>query len=230
MGSGGGQSGTSSTQNEIAPELQPLFRQTGETIMGLQPMATHGGGQFFNPNIQNIPGFTAGQQAISDFQQQRAFNPQQLNSSELAAQGQLMDLVNSPVGSAPSTIAAMSAARAPVLNDLALSGLGNSDAVGTNLLGAYAPIIAQEQQMRMQAIPQLQQLGATAANRQTQTLADYGATQEASRNITETQGKADLADFLRRQGLFSNFTTGLLGGFPSVSGSSTTTKSSGGGK
>ena len=85
--------------------------------------------------------------------------------------------------------------------------------------------------MRMQAIPQLQQLGATAANRQTQTLADYGASQEAQRGITEAQGQASLADFLRRQNLFSSYTTGLLGGgFPAIGGSTTSTKSSGGGK
>lgn len=228
-GSSGG--GTSSTQNTIAPELQPLFAQTGSTIMDLQPGITDQFSSFFAPNVQAIPGFTEGQQQIADFQQQQAFGPI-LNSNELAAQSQLMSLLNSPVGSSPMTIAAMDAARTPVLNDLALAGLGNSDAVGTNLAGAFSPILAQEMAMRMAAIPMLQQLGSTEANRQSQYLSEYGTTEEAQRAIQEAQGAAAYNDFLRLQGLGTQFSTGLLGNFPSITGSTTTssTNTSGGGK
>ena len=230
MGSGGGgsQQGTSTTQATIPKELKPLYKQTASTIIGLQPQIAGQFDQFFGNQTQQIPGLTQGQQDIGAFQRMRAFDPNILNTSEQAAQRQLLDLINSPVGSAPGTIAAMQAARTPVLNDLAMSGLGNSDAVGTNLIGAYAPIIAQEQMLRAQAIPQLQNLGATEANRQSQYLSEYGMTEEKSRGIEEAQGQAVLADLLRRQGLGSQFTTGILSGMPSITGS--TTKSSGGGK
>jgi hypothetical protein len=47
------------------------------------------------------------------------------------------------------------------LNDLALAGLANSDAVASNLTAAYAPILAQEMAIRAGVIPQLGQMGAS---------------------------------------------------------------------
>ena len=226
-GSGGGS--TSSTQQTIAPELRPLFKQTGSTIADLQPQIAGQFGEFFNPNVQNIPGLTQGQQDIRQFQGQRAFGPM-LNQPENMALNSIQQMMNAPMGSSPQTIAAMQAARDPALNDLAMAGLGNSDAVGTALTGAYAPILAQEMQQRQMALPQLQQLGQTAANRQSQLLGEYGQTEESARGITEAQGKAALADFLRRQGLGTQFTTGLLGSNPFSAGGGSTTSTKGGGK
>jgi hypothetical protein len=177
----------------------------------------------------------------------------------------------------------MDAIRAPVLNDLSLAGLGNSDAVGTALSGAYAPIVAQEMAQRFAAIPMLGQLGNTAASRQlgaTGALGDlgagvlqrlqqntgmlgqlgntignrlqqntgmlgqlgstgyaqqqgnvgaYGQSEAERRAIQETQEQAEQQDMLRRQQLAQQFTTGILGGFPSISGSVTKSKQSGGG-
>jgi hypothetical protein len=221
-----GGSGGSSSNNPISPELRPLYKQTGQLLQELQPQIAGQFGEFFGNQVQNIPGFTQGQEDIRQYQRKRFEEGEILNPQEMAANNQLMQLVNSPVGSAPHTIAAMQAARDPVLNDLAASGLGNSDAIGTGLTGAYAPILAQEMALRAQAIPQLQQLGSTFANRQSQWLNEYGQTEEAARGIQETRGQAELNDVLRRQGLGSQFTTGILGNFPSTTGSTT----KGGGK
>ena len=49
FGGGGGQSGTSSTQATIAPELQPLFQNTANILLGLQTPELRGttfGGQW----------------------------------------------------------------------------------------------------------------------------------------------------------------------------------------
>ena len=61
MGSSGGGGTTNSTSAaSIAPELQPLFAQTGTTVANLQ-CGMPDFSQFFAPNVQNIPGFTQGQ-------------------------------------------------------------------------------------------------------------------------------------------------------------------------
>jgi hypothetical protein len=202
MGSSGG-SGTQATTNNIAPEVKPLFAQTGSAIQSLQPYAFDMMPDLFGQNVQQIPGFTSGQEQTNAFLQQQAFgnplnqqqqqtqaqlnqaynNPysrEQANASDYAnwmfknpatAQEQdayrsLTQLTNSPIGSSPATQAAMQSLRAPVLNDLALSGMGNSDAVGTALSSAYAPIVAQEMQQRFAAIPMLSQMGSNIAGRQ----------------------------------------------------------------
>ena len=241
MGSGGGSGGGGSTEStqqaSIAPELQPLMGQTGAIVSNIQhdyawPFMLN---EAFNPNPQQIPGFTPVQEDIGNFQRMRAFTPV-LNSSEQAAQQGLMDLTNSPFGEAPWTKAAMQAARTPILNDAALAGLGNSDALVSNLGSAYAPILAQEEQQRWQAIPQLQNLGQTQANRESQYLGELGTTEEKRRAITEARNAALFNDFMRRQGLSSDFTNRVLGGFNVNAGGTTTSSttsnqsSKGGGK
>ena len=145
---------------------------------------------------------------------------------ESQALAQIGQLTGGPLGSSPATIAAMNAVRNPVLNDLALAGLGNSDAIGSNLAAAYSPILAQEMAQRAAVVPQLANIGNTLANRQSQLLGEYGAGEEQVRGIEEARGQATMQDFLRRQGLFTDFTTGLLsGGFPKIGNS--VTKSSG---
>ena len=77
MSGGGGQSGTSNTQATISPELQPLFQNTANILLGLQSPELRGtefGGQqipsttpldaFLGRNAQVIPGATSGQQNI----------------------------------------------------------------------------------------------------------------------------------------------------------------------
>ena len=188
-GSSGG-SGTQTTKNQIAPELKPLFGQTGTELMRLQGMAPMD--PFLGVNPQQIPGATPGQMDILGAQRTRAFG-EPLTTQEQQAQmlagnfgqmrapeqsaynlsqnfGQLRmpenfgllqaaEFAGGPMGSAPATQAAMAAVRDPVLNDLALAGLGNSTAVGSNLGAAYAPILAQEMAIKAGIIPQLFGLG-----------------------------------------------------------------------
>lgn len=74
MGSGGG-GNTSTNQTStasIAPQLQPLFSQTGQMITDIQGQMP-GFGQFFGAQPQYIPGLTPGQQQVSDVQGERAF-------------------------------------------------------------------------------------------------------------------------------------------------------------
>jgi len=88
MGSGGGQSGSSSTQATIAPELQPLFQNTANILLGLQSPELRGtefNGQqipsttpldaFLGRNAQIIPGATQGQQNILARQRERSGLP-----------------------------------------------------------------------------------------------------------------------------------------------------------
>ncbi len=230
MGGGGGSTKTTgSSSNEIAPQLQPLFEQTGGMIQGMQADIAPQFSQFFSAQPQIIPGPTVGQNNLNAAYANQAFGPS-TNAQQDAAFGSLMTLANSPVGSSPQTIAAMQAARDPALNDLAMAGLGNSDAVGTSLGGAYAPILAQEMAQRFQAIPMLNQMGATAYGQQQQNLGTYAQNEEQRRGIAEAQYQAQTADLLRRQGLGSQFTTGILGGFPAISGTVSTQKQTGGGK
>jgi len=236
MGGGGGTTKSSgSSSNEIAPELQPLFGKTAGMVSQLQSdVAPQFGGAngFFSSNPQFIPGFTdvgnyMAQNQIDRFNQ---FSQNPLTEPEQSAYSGMQAFTNGPLGSAPATIAAMNAVRSPVLNDLALSGMGNSDAVGSNLAGAYAPILAQEMQARQSLLPQMAALGNTGFQRQQGLASDVAATQEKYRTISEAQGQADLQDFLRRQNLGSQFTTGILGGFPALSGTTSTSKQTGGGK
>lgn len=219
---GGGQTSTSSQR--IDPVLRPLYANTADIIANLQPEIASQFGQFFGINPQQIPGFTPEQQAAFGLQGQYAFGPG-LNAPQQQALSTLTDLTTAPFGQSPATLAAMEAVRNPVLNDLALAGLGNSDAVASNLASAYSPILAAEMQQRYSAIPQYQALGAQQFAQQTGSLQNYLGTAEQQRAIAETQGQANLADLLRRQQLGEKFSVGILGGFPSLG--STITKTSG---
>lgn len=265
---GGGQSGKQTTTNEIAPELKPLYGQTGDIITGLQPQIADQFTNFFGSNPQQIPSWTPNQQSLADTQMGRAYgNPlspyeQQAanmasgfgnpNATQQAALSQINQLQNTPFGTLPTTLSAIAAARDPALNELAQAGLGNSSAVGSALAGAYAPIYAQEMAFRNQAVPQLAsigaqlqqgqqtgagllgQIGGTGAERQTGLINTAMGTQEQARALQESQAAANYQDFMRQQGLGSQFTTGILGGFsPSIQLGSATTKSTssgGGGK
>lgn len=189
-----------------------------------------------------------------------------LNNPEQAALGQIDRFTSGEIGSSPATKAAMAAVRTPVMNDLAMAGLGNSDALASSLGGAYAPILAQELAIRAGAIPQLasigaQQRGGQLAGAQLQTgigqalrggqqfgaqflgqqgqnldtrqagnLSTYFGGEEAARQIEAQRGQANLADFLRQQGLMSQYTTGILSGMPTITSSNVVGKTSGGGK
>lgn len=84
---GGG--GNQEVRNEIAPELKPLFGQTGTTLQGLQLGQPTGSvlDQFLQPAPQFIPQATPNQQAIASRQQQRAFGPQTTVQEILAQAG-----------------------------------------------------------------------------------------------------------------------------------------------
>jgi hypothetical protein len=94
MGSSGGSGSQNSTQ-QIAPELRPLFQQTAQGITDLQPLATGAMPDFFNPQAQQIPGFTGGQDLINSFLQQQAFN-NPLNNQQQMAQQQLLNTQANP--------------------------------------------------------------------------------------------------------------------------------------
>ncbi len=233
-GGGGNTKGSSTSTNEIAPELRPLFDKTAGMVSNMQSeVAPQFGGPdgFFSQHPQKIPGFTdvgnyMAQNQIDRFNQ---FKVNPLTDPEQSAYSGMQAFTNGPLGSAPATIAAMNAVRNPVLGDLAMSGMGNSDAIGSNLAGAYAPILAQEMQARQSLLPQMAQLGNVGFQRQQGLAGDVANTQEQYRLIDEAQGKADQNDFLRRQNLGSQFTTGILGGFPALSGTVSSSKQSGGG-
>ena len=206
-----------------------------------------------------------------------------LRGPELAGLFQVGQFTGGPIGSSPVTQAAIQAARGPVLNDLARAGLGNSGAVGTELAGAFAPILAQEVATRAGVIPQLFNLGQqlrggdisaaglqaqvgeaqrrgniqaaqmfqrageaqragdqaqaaflaqqaqTLVARESQLLGEAGATAEQQRTLQQQQQEAIFNDFLRRQGIGSQLTTGLLGGFPAGLGQGAVTTTEGGG-
>ena len=141
MGGGGGDTkGSSSSTNQIAPELSPLFDKTAGMVSNMQSdVAPQFGGPngFFSQNPQFIPGFTDVGNAMAQNQIDQ-FNQYASNPYTGAEQNTLAGInaaTSGPLGSAPQTIAAMNAVRTPVLNDLALSGMGNSDAIGSNLAG-----------------------------------------------------------------------------------------------
>ncbi len=232
MGSGGGSRGTSTTteQASIAPELRPLFGQTASFLQNLQAGPGGNLAQFFGANPQQIPGATPGQMDILQRQRSRAFGPM-LTGPEGAGLMQLGELTGGPLGSSPATQAAMQAAMGPIQNQLALAGLGRSGALTTDLAGAFAPILAQEQAMRFGSVPQLFGLGNTLTGRQSGLLGELGQSEEAIRGLTETQGAANREDFLRRQALAQSLTTGILGSLPTTGllGRQSTTRSSGGG-
>lgn len=188
-----------------------------------------------------------------------------LRFPELLGLGQIGQFAGGEIGQSPATLAAMAAVREPVLNDLALAGLGNSGAVGTELGGAFAPILAQELAIRAGVIPQLLGLGqqlrggdisagalqaqigagqragdVAGANllaqqgqvldlRESRRLGELGATGEQQRALAAQQQEAVFRDFLRRQGIGQDLSTGLLGGFPAGLGQGATTTTSGGG-
>src|SRR4030095_1882050 len=198
---------SSSSQPQYPAQIRYLMEKTGDLLTNLQGLTAGGAWgnnaegrnlyeQMFSPNVQDIPGFTPGQQSVLGQYGARAFSdPTNIydqygssyaqrgagfNAPEWAAfantQNRGIGVFNSPesialeqinrfaggeMGSSPATIAAMKAAREPALNDLALAGLANSDAVASNLTAAYAPILAQEMAIRAGVIPQLGQMGAS---------------------------------------------------------------------
>lgn len=264
-------------QGMIAPGFGEFLQPTPQAIPGLTQgqqnvLAAYGArafGQPFNAYDQaatNYANFQTGMQLPEQAALQTAGGAGLYNSPELLALGQIGRFASGEIGSAPATQAAMTAVRNPVLNELGLAGLGNSSAVGTELGGAYAPILAQEMAIRAGVIPQLTGMGAsqrtgalTGAQLQSQianalrgaqqfgaeflgrqgteyegrtaaNLGAYGTAEEKVRQIEVQRGEATLKDFLRRQGLGSEFLTGVLSGFPAITGSTVVGKQSGGGK
>jgi hypothetical protein len=250
MGSGSTQASNSQTQYPV--QLQPLIQTTGDTLRNAQTNVVNGTWgadaqgnsllqQSFAPHPQDIPNLTPGQQQLSQMQLGAA-NTDPRTPEQIAAAGQVgqsnnqiaamnwqaNQLTGGPLGQSPATISAMNAVRGPALNDLALAGLGNSDAVGSSTAAAYAPILAQEMQMRANVLPQynaaaqtlqgnaqtLGGLGSQAYGQQQQNEQTAFGSQEAQRQIEAQRGQASYNDFLRQINATSGVTTGILGQVP----------------
>jgi hypothetical protein len=153
---------------------QQMFSPNVQQIPGLTPgqqnvLGQYGARAFGEPT--NIYDQLGGQYARQSGQmttpEMQALNIAQgsgiggYNNPEYQALEQINRFAGGEIGSSPATIAAMKAARDPALNDLALAGLANSDAVASNLTAAYAPILSQEMALRAGVIPQLAQMGAS---------------------------------------------------------------------
>jgi hypothetical protein len=184
---------------------------------------------FFRSQTQQIPDLTAGAQALRNFQMQRALGGI-YTQPDVNALNQIDQLTGGPLGMSPATQSAMAAIRVPVMNDMALAGLGNSDAVASNQAAAFAPILAQEMQMRASLVPIQQQIAENLVKRQSTLIGESFGTEEQARAIEEARGKAQLNDLIRLQNLGQTYSTGLLSGFPAAGGTTSSTKSSGGGK
>jgi len=83
---------------------------------------------------------------------------------------------------------------------------------------------------RIEEANQLNQQAQTLSQRESRLLGEAGEEEERQRTFAAQQQEANFQDFLRRQGLAQNLTTGLLGGLPNITGSRTVSSSSGGGK
>ena len=225
MGSGGG--GTSYTSTTIPTELKPLFAQTGTKVMGIQNQAAGTLSSFFNKTPQVVPNATPGQLDILAAQRERALGDPR-TPEELMALEQAQQFLSVPFGELPSTLAGFQAIRNPILNETALAGLGNSDAVTSNLAAGLSPLLQTEMQMRLGLIPQLANLGAAAAQRESGLLGEYGQSEEAMRQIQAQKAEADYLDMVRRQQLGTQFTAGLLQPLPSALSRSTSTTTGGG--
>lgn len=273
------------------PEQQALGLASGfGNITGAEQTGLGIAGGFGNLRAAEQAGLGfAGQQGSGGF-----------NFAEQAALGQINRFTGGEIGQSPATQAALAAIRAPIQNDLALAGLGNSGEVGSALAAASAPILAQELQARASVIPQLAGLGQTIrggqqfasqafqrageaqragdvqtagmfqrageaqradnvqaaqmfqrageaqrvgdiqsaqflsaqaeqlVQRESTLLSELGTSEEANRALAAQQAEAQQRDFQRQQALISSLTTGILGGFPSSLGSTTTGSQSGG--
>lgn len=123
-----------------------------------------------------------------------------LYTPEQAALLQAGELTGGPLGSSPATQAAMSAAQSRVMQELALSGLANSGAIGTELSSAFAPILAQEMAMRAQVIPQLAAIGQAQRGGETTAVQAFQRAGEAQRQglIQGAQIQSGLGEAMRR--------------------------------
>ena len=146
MGSGGGPSRSTTTQQgSLAPELQPLFQQSSQRVLGLQEAAP------VQPFLQPSPLQIAPLSGTTQFATERL--------TEQAGQG--------PLEQAPSIQAASRAfdvLTAPgIINQATLAGLGRSTAVPQALAsakaGQLAPFFEAELGRRERAVSRLVPVG-----------------------------------------------------------------------
>lgn len=76
---------------------------------------------------------------------------------------------------------------------------------------------------------QLAQLGNQLVQRESTLLGEAATSEEANRELAAMQFQSFQQDMLRRQQLAQSLTTGVLGGFPTVTGSTTVSRTRGGG-
>lgn len=223
-GSGGGGS-TSTTRASIAPQLRPLFSQTAGEIMRLQNLPSTALDPFTQSQPQYIPQFSPEQNALLQFQGARAFGPV-ITGQEMGGLNQLSMLTGGEVGTSPYTQQAIQAASRPMLNELSMAGLGNSSAVSNVMSEAALPYIGKELDYRMQSVPMLMGLGQTLSGRQSALLGEYGQGLGAQQDLAAQQAEANFNDFLRRQAISQQLTTGVLGTLPTTGLTNSTTKTS----
>lgn len=228
----GGGSSTTESKATIAPELQPLFKQTAGNVMDLQNNPNANLAPFLNSQPQYIPQMSPEQQALLQYQGMRAFGPI-ATGPEMAGLNQYGQLFGGEIGSSPYTQQAIQAASRPMLNELSMAGLGNSSAVSNVMSEAALPYIGKEIDMRYNSVPNLFGLGQTLSGRQSALLGEYGQGLGQQQDLAGQQAEANFNDFLRRQALSQSLTTGVLGTLPTTgltNSTSKTTQNSGGAK
>lgn len=194
---GGGQ--RSDTKAEIAPELRPLFHNTGGNLVELQ----QGKGSIF-PFLDQRPQRVAG---LSGTQQK-----------SLGRLSEALDGAAGPLESAPIVQAGQryfqNSIAPGIGNQAELMGLGRSTATTNALAAAEAqtalPLLQGEQSRRDQLISTGMQAGGI------------------ERGVAQESNEADQADFLRRQALAEQALFGPMGAMPSTIGQSTKTSGGGG--
>ena len=215
MGSGGGPSRSTTTQQgSLAPELQPLFEQSSQRVLGLQRDAPVQ--PFLQPSPLQIAPLSGTQQTAL------AGIPNLQGIAERTPTGAGLE-------SRPAVLAAQRAFRQgsvpTIVNQATLAGLGRSTALTNALAGAEAqfllPVIQGELAREERGIER----GSQAA---------FGATQiglqggGVERDVAQAGNVASLQDFLRRQAIAE---TALFQPFgqliPSGIGQQASTRSSG---
>ena len=215
MSGQGQQSGSS--QTTFSNGLQKLLQgSTGDWGQALQTIEGQGGvSSLLNPNPEQIAQLTPGQQTNIGQLQGIAQNgsPQEQQSQSL-----INHLTSGPIGSSPSTAAAMLAydqnVQPTIESSIAATGGGRGGNLTAALTqgetSAYAPLVQQEVANREAGIGQTQALGAQQSGDITTAL----NASDLQRQIAQSGLSSQFQDVMRQFGLAQQLTMGpteLLG-------------------
>ena len=223
----GGQQTTGSTQPTLPSELAPMFNQSiNSWLSGMN--AAPGAGlslpQLLQPNPEQIAPLTSAQ--MSDINQLQGF-AQTGAPGEQQAMDQLAQLTGGAIGSSPATAAAMRAytqnVQPTIESSLAATGGGRGGELTAALTqgqtSAYAPLVQQEIQNRLSAVPLYSQLAGQRSGDVTTALNAAGQVQQTQ----QAQNTANFQDFLRRSGLAQELQLGPVSSLgPGLLGSGST--------